>query len=104
MPFDSTPQETKHDVFSLESLIAWLETKDPEEWYNPHNPFECMFTQYFTSKQVEFTGYPTSYTYGGVDLVHNKWSRIAFDGLDGKHTFGAALERARKLKEARDAV
>lgn len=47
MPFDSTPQiETKADPFSLQSLIAWLETKDRSTHYDPQDGVGCVLCQW----------------------------------------------------------
>lgn len=43
----------KPDVFSLESLIAWLEKQPADKEYFYSNPYNCLLCQYF-----EANGYP----------------------------------------------
>lgn len=38
--------ETKTDVFSLESLIAWLETQNPKTTYVWTDPCKCVSHEY----------------------------------------------------------
>ena len=97
MLYDPNWQKPKvADVFSLESLIAWLETKDPDAWYSFNNcKGACMLDQYANAMRI-----PRSFTrYSDLDR--------AFDGEAGyriaverPHTFGAALTRARKAAQA----
>lgn len=41
------------NVFSMESLVSWLETKDPNGQYNYCDPYGCLLHQYFTEKGVK---------------------------------------------------
>ena len=51
MPFDSLPIETKPDVFSLESLYAWLCTMLPEREYCYYSlGGACLLGQYADTK------------------------------------------------------
>lgn len=84
--------ETKADPASLHTLIAWLETKPPEEAYSYWQPKTCLLAQY-----LHALGEPR------YDL--SSAEARAFFGDDGRivcgselqrdWTFGAALERAR---------
>ena len=72
--------ETKADPFTLESLIAWLETRNPDERYDWTDGATCMCAQYFN-----------------VGALWDSQPGVRPDGLAVVHpwTFGAALERAR---------
>lgn len=84
--------KTKPDVFSLESLIAWLEKQPADEVYDYMNCHgACLLDQYGAAMAVP----RNSATYRQLDR--------AFDGGGGyfiacghPRTFGAALTRARK--------
>lgn len=86
--------ETKPDVFSLAGLIAWLETQPGETKYNWYRIRECLFCQY-----LDAVGVPRQYGIhpdmenivgGSVEVYHQV-------GSSWPWTFGAALDRARKL-------
>lgn len=91
MPLDSTnwPQ-TKPDVFSLEGLIAWLETQPPLTRYNYADcNGHCLIGQYLTAHGY---GWGNGY-YGSFLTVED---RVAIAD-NTRQTFGAALSRARAL-------
>ncbi len=94
MPFDSKDfVETKPDVFSLEGLIAWLETQDPATTYCWVDGGHCLLAQY--AKAV-------GSTYLKVTVGLNGGRHGEPDGIAilRPWTYGAALERARKLLAA----
>ena len=104
MPFDGTKfTETKPDVFSLEGLVAWLETQDPAREYRFWNyNGGCLLSIYLAEHGQPFgSGDPDKYskiarvTRGdvGADYID-----VAYDR---PHIYGAALDRARKLLAAR---
>lgn len=86
-------QETKADPFTLENLVAWLETQDPTTEYEVLEPSICLMGQFASSQgshDPEFVSMRLT-----DDLV-GPFCRIAFGRLcGGPYTFGAALERAR---------
>lgn len=91
MPFDGKNfQQTKPNVFSLEGLIAWLETQDPATGYDWHNcQGDCLIGHYGSAMGVDW------------HKIHDVafgdgWLRVA-SSLSGPATYGAALERARRL-------
>lgn len=100
------PVEAKPAPFTLESLIAWLETKQADEEYCYSRTGECLIAHYLK----EVCGYARpnigSTFYSDLDGpvrmrdLPPKWDDIA---LRGPHTFGAALIRARAY-QARGAV
>ncbi len=77
------------------SVIAWLETKDPEERYSYWDSDSCLAAQYNDSihriYEVPFIG----------AIIRLPWRLMGFDGrLEtlaryGERTFGAALARAK---------
>ena len=97
--------EIKADPFSLESLIAWLETRVPATQYNYVACGRCLLAQYFADRG--FAGAkitPSHLLYRGdyIELPH-RFNDIAMsdrnlnsDELVKDWTFGAALDRARK--------
>ena len=80
--------ENKADVFSLESLIAWLEKQpaDGEYCYHDLNG-HCLICQYLTSHGVDFHEY-------GLFMDSEARTEIA---AERPWTFGAALTRARAI-------
>lgn len=84
--------ETKADPFSLESLIAWLETQDPNteyEWTDCSGG--CLIGRYFTAK-----GIVEHVPYQMVFQSLSDYGEVC-SSLSGPTTFGAALERARVI-------
>jgi hypothetical protein len=87
--------ETKPDVFSLESLIAWLEKQPAQETYCYSSNGDCLLAQYFTG--MGFVGVHV----GGGDFDHEGAINVKFPAILGDvayyhpRTFGAALSRAR---------
>lgn len=89
------PAETKTNPFTLESLIAWLETMPADTEYPYMNVQECIACQY-----LQAHGYQRPWE--GPDAGLALYAR-AMGGEDnyfkiaqsGRWTFGAALERAR---------
>lgn len=89
---------------SLDSFIAWLETKNPEEQYDFNDcKGECLTGQYMTHLGIPWN----VISMGGVDHFPNyhlvmarlncKYSIV----VSGPWTYGAALKRARlAAKEA----
>lgn len=96
MPFDSMP--TKHDTFSLEGLIAWLETQDPATEYDFTDcAGGCLIGQYLlatTGKMWREHGLSWSDINNRVPFFQNV-------AIDRPYTHGAALTRARALSQGR---
>lgn len=85
--------ETKPDMFSLESLIAWLETKNTNEMYDFYCSGECLLGQWVRAidpNASEPYG-RGSFTY----LVHDQVVDLdRYNAVTEPWTFGAALNRA----------
>lgn len=94
--------ETKHAVFSLEGLIAWLEKQPPETTYRYTNSSSCLLTQWhraFGIKRDSNGDYPT-----GVPYRIGTWGFSVAAGPQSSNdpsiwTYGAALERAKALRD-----
>lgn len=92
------------NIFSVESLISWLESKDPSEHYVYTCNTGCVLFQYFTEKGMDI-GYIDSRNYtllSAPDVVFTYpyvLNQIAYGDaashFENRNTFGAALERAR---------
>jgi hypothetical protein len=101
--------EVKADPFSLESLIAWLEKQPADKQYCYLDNGNCLHCQYFTAMGFEnvhafgFAIYhgknPMLSSMGQDDAIENG-GRLSDQFVDvavlGRHTFGAALDRARE--------
>lgn len=85
-------KQTKADPKSLQSFIAWLETKNPDESYSYMNcRGACLVGQYMAHHGVVWSS-------AGFDEFADPFNNIA---ASGPYTFGAALERARNWSTAR---
>lgn len=108
---------TCSELLKVKNLIAWLETKDPAKPYNWLSTSHCLITQYFREN-----GFPSATSGGwyslpleGDDLkvdwpegftVIARGDVMSFEKAmrsfnKGEHinqwTFGAALERAKRV-------
>jgi len=98
--WDEQKKQDARDIFTIESLISWLEKRDPSESYDFVDIHNCLFAQYFKAH-----GYPNANSggnyvrLGGVMTCQLTpfpagWDRVA---ARTPSTFGAALERARTV-------
>jgi hypothetical protein len=103
MPFDNTPiTETKPDVFSLDSLIAWLKTQPGETEYNWASN-HCLLCRYLRAHGVN-PGLPLNSARGAEN--YDQLSRAAGENrmldiavaMPEPFTYAAALSRALELK------
>lgn len=82
--------ETKPDVFSLASLIRWLEKQPADRAYDYHDIFGCIVCQYLDAMCE--TPWPErgrfSKVFSSIDQYHAVAAAMPW-------TFGAALARAR---------
>ncbi len=88
--------EVKPDVFSLESLISWLEKMPADGTYNFTLSRRCLLAQWAQSvdavaHRAKYDG-SFCYTVNGKKVDLESFMPIA---AAGDATFGAALERAR---------
>ena len=100
MPFDSKDfVETKPDVFSLEGLIAWLKTQDPATTYLYSNPRLCLMGMYTADRGGRYDASLAEYIVGACRLdAEPSGLGVFYRVVTGEpRTYGAALERARKL-------
>lgn len=87
------------ELMSTERLVAWLETKDPDESYRYDNLYQpCLHAQYFAAmgRPVQSLGAMSVLFPGERDIAHMPPSFLAA-ALTKPHTFGAALNRAKKF-------
>jgi hypothetical protein len=96
---EQVAKPVKADPFSLESLIAWLGTKEPGEKYCYHDEGACLFGQYFKAKG--FTDFYLGHTVV-VFADHRKSIHFPrgfeYVARTEPHTFGSALSRALALQ------
>ncbi|MBR0868900.1 hypothetical protein JQ633_00910 [Bradyrhizobium tropiciagri] len=89
--------ETKADPFTLESLIAWLETQPSNTEYDWINCDACLCGQYV--RAITGNDFPSGVTiYAHMFADHVEYGDVA---SERPWTFGAALDRARKALAAR---
>lgn len=101
----NTNWDVKQDVFSLASLIAWLEKQPSNMQYNCTIPDSCMLGQWLYSMDPNFTGDGTSDDKGSFDYIVfgkqvnlGQFRDVALTwNVGGVGTFGAALERAKAM-------
>jgi hypothetical protein len=90
----------KQDVFSLESLIAWLETKPANGVYNYPDNQGCLMVQYFTAMGYSVAGCGGDYMrfdldqFAHIPLPEN-FDPISYGDGEETWTYGAALKRAK---------
>lgn len=91
---------------SLDSLIAWLETKDPAEHYDYSDTAYCLIAQWlqYCDKgwvKADIRGdLGSSFTYEKDGVIEDfQHLRPVANGHSGNSTFGDALRRARQLQE-----
>jgi len=92
--------EIKTDPFSLDGLIAWLEKQPAAKTYCYMDTGGCLLHQYFTACGREVDGVGGTYidfTDGTTWELSKSFAKVAQGkvGVTNRHTFGAALERAR---------
>jgi hypothetical protein len=88
--------KAKPYIYSLPALIAWLELMPPNQRYNFQNPNACAVAQYLKWAGVtDFNLYSWEIEKRFGKPVANA---IYADERREMWTFGAALDRARKLQ------
>ena len=89
------------DIFSLESLIAWLEQQPSNtsyNWYEPRSCLVCMYLQDATGESEPwYLPNHESKKYSDVFPTHDLYLKV---GGTLPWTFGAALNRARAANSA----
>lgn len=93
--------DPKWDIDSLQSLIAWLEEQDPDGAYEYRNSLECLLCRYYRAKGVRVWRMQTCeysiFSDSEVRKLPRHFNAIAVGDGELWSTFGAALERARKI-------
>lgn len=88
--------ETKADVYSVASLVAWLEKQPPDKSYDWYSVTGCLVCNYLT----DATGNKTPWHNDedkSYKTVFPNGPAYHFVGGREPWTYGAALERARTL-------
>ena len=93
---EKSPGEAKVGTPSLAGFVAWLETKDPHEWYDLYISRECAYGQFYRDLG---RSYEVSFSSIGPDLGLTRMQAHDVVHGEGRHewTYGAALKRARTL-------
>lgn len=92
--------EVKADPFKLETLIAWLETKNPAEEYQYSNNYKCCLAQYFQAH-----GYPHACLSSAAVYLNGPFGKrtplphgFNKSAMQFDRTFGGALRMARAVE------
>ena len=91
------------DLFTLDNLIAWLETKDPTEVYSFHWPDSCLLGQW--ARNVDASAFNMRIEGSFVYKVNEEPINLReYDNIACYEpwTFGAALQRAKALRDGSD--
>lgn len=106
-PVLRTLKEVKADPFSLESLIAWLETMPADEVYCFIDTGNCLNCQYLsvvhgaqvTAGSAIYNVWDVSKGYWGPNIDLPPHFNAIANGHGKPRTFGAALTRAQAALE-----
>jgi len=79
---------TLDDLLTVERLIVWLETQDPETRYSIGSAHTCLIGQFCAAHGVADPPYIVPPVFGMIAMFDIPW------------TFGAALDRAKALRDA----
>jgi hypothetical protein len=97
MPLDSTTYTETEPT--LDDLIAWLETRDPNETYDYNDIHGCLLCMYGRARGFDVTAAGGTYFRTADDIEHRVVSYgTGICGAWGERqnwTMGAALSRAR---------
>ena len=100
----NTKWETKTDSLTMDSLIAWLETKNPAKTYDfddlAGGCLYGLYMKYHGIKWADSGGCGMGNSYPKVTLERCEFCNLVYDQVARKQpwTFGAALERARAAR------
>lgn len=100
-PQPQAPEVDPASLLNVDSLIAWLETKDPNERYCYTNPRACLLAQYFRAHGFSKASVSVKKVRPDGDQILSlpgKLNDIAHGSGANDHTFGAALKRAQRAK------
>ena len=98
MPFDGTNFQKTTTHPSLDGLIEWLETQDPNTTYDYKNNKDCLFCRYLRS-----VGFPLQsmggYHWTDEDKKHHDLPRNMVYVPVLYNTYGEALQKAYRVRE-----
>ena len=95
MPFDGEISDyAKPDVFSVEGLLAWLDTQDPATEYDYFDTDDCLLCRYGRARglKVKWAG-GNSIRIGRIR--HEVFPENTFIACADPWTYGAAAQRCR---------
>lgn len=95
--------------FSLESLIAWLETQDPEKRYDWHQcQGACLLSQYAYAIGEDGSHYnalipkfKAAMGLSGLDGMYASFPISSYIAREAPWSYGAALARAKSFQPQR---
>jgi hypothetical protein len=99
----------RHDPYNatIDDLIKFLETKNKHKKYTYGDPQECLLCKFLVSRGIADLvtdsnwGAMSEYLKTRVRRLPEHFDHISRgDDIHGRHTYGAALKRARRVKEA----
>ena len=79
------------DPLSFEGLVKWLEQQPPTQTYRYTEPRHCLVAQWLQANGV------IDYNIDSATIRSRYGTEVYNVANGGEETFGAALERARKL-------
>lgn len=88
----------KQDIFTKESLIAWLEQQDPDTTYRYTNGRDCLICRYLKTMGLDVS-YVSPTTYVVDDIWYSLPAVLNTISLKGYGTYGRALVAARGIKD-----
>ena len=86
------PRWGHRDVLTIENLIAWMETQDPNLRYNYTDPFGCVVARFLSHMRAERT------CLTGCEIPHSI-NRALNTADQDNWSYGEALERLRREHE-----
>lgn len=113
IPFVMPTPKPAPEPYTVANLAAWLKTQDPEQAYEWSSCHVCLLATYYAafpnnSKMAATSPYHAAlesfgaiFTHVGpfVDMEHSALSKeVYYMAKAEPRTFGAALERVRKLE------
>lgn len=94
---ETQEQKSAPDPRSIDGLIAWLETKEPDETFDYWDYDNCVFAQYAKQRLASFYPGYSGWYYVACDVFDNTTrAELSVD----QTTFGGVLEAARAFRQS----
>ncbi len=97
--------EVKSDPFSIDAVIAWLETKDGATAYDSYCHKSCFICRYASAVSGHAMTFSDAVEFIGKKTLGGQWGVIAYGHIWGQkntsfdNTFAGALTRARAFRD-----